>query len=428
VPEERLGSRLVKNRRIAGVILTGAAETARRFLDWRPDLRLFAETGGKNSITITDLADRDQAVSDLIHSAFGHAGQKCSAASLGICEAAVYDDPEFRRRLRDAAASLEVGPADSAGVRIPPLIRHPGTELERALNHCEDGQKWLLKPRCLDAEGSRRLWTPGIKLGVKRGSWFHQTECFGPILGLMRARSLDHAISLANAVPYGLTAGLQSLDEREIAHWLEHIDAGNCYVNRSITGAVVRRQPFGGWKASRYGPGAKAGGPRYVDQFRRRHQRDEGRTVSTVDSAWRRIFGRCHDPSALASERNILRWKPRPGLFLALGAEPSVSQQSLLRLVAATAGVPVHTVLNRRPVPAPELPADGVLAIIGQRRDRDELLALAHQQNWLVITEQVPDAESAFGLLMRPQSISITAHRYGNRELGRWHLPGLGAE
>jgi RHH-type proline utilization regulon transcriptional repressor/proline dehydrogenase/delta 1-pyrroline-5-carboxylate dehydrogenase len=99
---------------------------------------------------------------------------------------------------------------------------------------------------------------------VRPGSFFHRTECFGPVLGLMRAADLDEAIALANDQPFGLTSGIQSLDDREVARWLERIEAGSLYVNRHTTGAIVGRQPFGGWKGSSVGPGAKAGGPNYA--------------------------------------------------------------------------------------------------------------------------------------------------------------------
>src|SRR2546430_6849306 len=109
--------------RTAAVILTGSIETARLFQDWRPDLRLFAETSGKNALIVTAMADRDQAIKDLVRSAFSHNGQKCSAASLTILEAEVYDDPTFRRQLRDAAASLAVAPAWDLSSVINPLTQ-----------------------------------------------------------------------------------------------------------------------------------------------------------------------------------------------------------------------------------------------------------------------------------------------------------------
>ena len=269
-PDGDVGRGLITDPRVDAVILTGSVETARRFLAWRPALTLFAETSGKNAMIVTALADRDQAIRDLVRSAFGHDGQKCSAASLAICEAEVYEDEVFRRQLRDAAASLPVGDAWDPASRITPLTQPPGEALRRALTTLDEGEAWLLEPRRLGT--GERLWSPGIKLGVRRASFFHRTECFGPVLGLMRAENLDEAIDLADDTPFGLTSGIQSLDDREVDRWVERIHAGNLYVNRPTTGAIVGRQPFGGWKASSVGPGAKAGGPNYVLQLARWRQ------------------------------------------------------------------------------------------------------------------------------------------------------------
>ena len=200
-PDDEIGRGLVTDPRVGAVILTGSVETARLFLGWRPDLTLFAETSGKNAIIVTALADRDQAIRDLVRSAFGHNGQKCSAASLAICEAEVYDDPDFRRQLRDAAASLAVGSAWELTSRITPLTQPPGAALRRALTVLDEGEEWLLEP--CPAGDNPQLWSPGIKLGVRPGSFFHRTECFGPVLGLMRAEDLDQAIALANATRSG---------------------------------------------------------------------------------------------------------------------------------------------------------------------------------------------------------------------------------
>src|SRR4029077_19036150 len=225
----------------------------------RPDLHLFAETSGKNAIIVTALSDRDQAIRDLVRSAFGHDGQKCSAASLAICLAEVYDDPAFRRQLRDAAESLTVGSAWDEASRITPLTQPPGEALRRALTTLDPGEEWLLAPPrregypparraaarprgvttpapgeegLLEPRGLSEappLWSPGIKLGVRLGSFFHLTECFGPVLGLMRAADLDEPIALVTATPCGLTSGIQSLDDREIARWLDRVEAGNLY-------------------------------------------------------------------------------------------------------------------------------------------------------------------------------------------------------
>lgn len=124
------------------------------------------------------------------------------------------------------------------------------------------GESWAIEPKQLDETG--KLWSPGVRQGVRRGSEYHRTEYFGPILGVMVAETLDEAIDIVNEVDYGLTSGLHSLDPGEIGTWLRRIQAGNLYVNRSITGAIVRRQPFGGWKKSAVGAGTKAGGVNYL--------------------------------------------------------------------------------------------------------------------------------------------------------------------
>ena len=259
------GTQLLSDKRLTGAILTGSTKAAQHFLKTRPDLDFAAETGGKNALIITAMADKDQAIADLIHSAFGHNGQKCSAASLAICEKEIYHDSSFRRQLRDAAASLPVGPAWDLSSHITPLIRPPGKELLRGLTTLEPGEEWLLEPK-QDSQNPH-LWSPGIKLGVKKGSFTHQTELFGPVLGIMCASDLDHAIKLSNGTRYGLTAGIHTLDEREQQKWQKSITAGNLYINRTTTGAIVRRQPFGGTKLSSFGFGAKAGGGNYLTQF-----------------------------------------------------------------------------------------------------------------------------------------------------------------
>ena len=259
------GSALIQNPRLTGVILTGSTQTAQKFIQMRPNLDISAETGGKNAMIITANADRDLAVKNLIDSAFGHNGQKCSATSLAICVPEVYNDPSFRRQLRDAAASLHVGSAFDLASKITPLIAAPNEKLLRGLTMLEPGEEWLLKPR-QDARNPN-LWSPGIKLGVKKGSFTHQNELFGPLLGVMCAKNLDHAITLANGTRYGLTSGLQSLDEREHHKWQKAIRAGNLYINRTTTGSIIRRQPFGGTKQSSFGFGVKAGGSNYLIQF-----------------------------------------------------------------------------------------------------------------------------------------------------------------
>jgi len=414
-----VGRALIDDPRTNAVVLTGAYETARMFQGWRPALRLLAETSGKNALVVSALADRELAVKDLVRSAFGHAGQKCSAASLAILEAEVYDDPAFRRQLRDAVASLRVGPASDPASIVTPLVQPPSEKLQRALTTLDEGEEWLLEPKC-DASDPC-LWSPGIRLGVKNGSWFHQVECFGPVLGLMRARDLEEAVRMQNAVGYGLTAGFHSLDENEIAAWRERVEAGNLYINRGMTGAVVQRQPFGGWKRSSIGPGAKAGGPNYVNLFRHLEDAvppDVERASESYRAAWREYFSQEHDPSALRCERNVFRYRPCRGVVLRV-AERDDAVEALACGAAKTCGVPLE--ISR----ASEESDSAFAARLPELAKRAEFLrtmtppsdevlraAYAGDLNW-IDAPVVAEGRVELTRWLREQSVSETRHRYG---------------
>jgi RHH-type proline utilization regulon transcriptional repressor/proline dehydrogenase/delta 1-pyrroline-5-carboxylate dehydrogenase len=258
-----VGQRLVAHDGVDAVILTGGTSTAAQMLSKKPTMNLLAETGGKNATIVTALSDRDQAIKNVLHSAFSHSGQKCSATSLLILESEVYQDGRFRASLCDAVESLRVGSAWDLPTKLGPLIRPPSGALETGLKELEPGEEWAVMPR-LHVDGNPHLVSPGVKWGVQANSFTHCTELFGPVLGVMEARDLDHAIELVNATGYGLTSGLESLDDREQEHWRERVRAGNLYINRPTTGAIVLRQPFGGMGKSSVGPGIKAGGPNYV--------------------------------------------------------------------------------------------------------------------------------------------------------------------
>ncbi|MFK7802582.1 MAG: bifunctional proline dehydrogenase/L-glutamate gamma-semialdehyde dehydrogenase, partial [Anaerolineae bacterium] len=310
--DDEVGRSLVTDKRVNAVILTGGYETAQMFLGWKPDMRLLAETSGKNSLIISGMADHDLAIKDLVFSAFGHNGQKCSAASLAILEDEVYDNPAFMRQLKDAAASLTVGSAWNLSNKVTPQVQEPSPALHRALTRLDEGESWLLEPKMVD--GNPRLWSPGIKIGVKPGSFYHKTECFGPVLGIMRAESVEEAVKIVNQSEFGLTTGFHSLDDREIAYWREHIQAGNAYINRGTTGAIVERQPFGGWKKSVFGNGAKAGGPNYVaglgSWWPKSNSLDVNSAKASYKKWWDTYFSQEHDPSGLIGESNHSRYVP----------------------------------------------------------------------------------------------------------------------
>lgn len=408
-PDDEVGRRLVTHPDVGAVVLTGAHETAMRFLDWRPSMRLFAETSGKNAMVITAAADEDAAIKDLVRSAFGHAGQKCSAASLAIVEASVYDDARFLQRLADAVASVRVGPATDLATMTGPLIGAPSPQLLRALTTLDDGERWLVEPRRID----ERTWTPGVRLGVRPGSWFHETECFGPVLGVVRADDLDHAIAIQNASTFGLTGGIQSLDDREVDHWLERVEVGNAYVNRHITGAIVQRQPFGGWKRSSVGCGPKAGGPHYVAAFGTwtlPAEVDLAAVESVFADAWANWFAVDHDPSGLVCERNVTRYRPLRRVALVAGEDADPTSVAVARLAARTAGVEVVESVDV----VEDTAAHGVdrLRVIGHVDD-DTL------RRWsaagLDVDRSAPSVEAMVELRrwVREQSISRTRHRHG---------------
>ncbi|MEE9240903.1 MAG: bifunctional proline dehydrogenase/L-glutamate gamma-semialdehyde dehydrogenase, partial [bacterium] len=260
-----VGSKLVSHPGVDTVILTGGTETAIAMLKAKPDMDLLGETGGKNATIVTSLSDREQAIKHVLHSAFSHSGQKCSATSLLILEDEVYEDPQFRKSLCDAVESMDVGSAWELHTTVGPLIRPPGGELEISLKELEPGESWAVMPHM--REDNPNLYGPAVKWGVQPGGFTHMTELFGPVLGVMRAKNLEEAIGLVNQTGYGLTSGLESLDDREQRIWRESIEAGNLYINRVTTGAIVLRQPFGGMGKSAFGPGIKAGGPNYVAQL-----------------------------------------------------------------------------------------------------------------------------------------------------------------
>ncbi|THG32566.1 aldehyde dehydrogenase family protein [Glaciibacter flavus] len=364
IEEGALGERLIAHPSVDRVILTGAYDTAKLFRSFRPDLPLLAETSGKNAIIVTPSADLDLAASDVVKSAFGHAGQKCSAASLVILVGSVGRSKRFINQLVDATSSLRVGYPDDPAAQMGPVIEPVAGKLRAGLTQLGIGESWLVKPRQLD--GSGRLWSPGIRDGVAPGSYAHLTEFFGPVLSVMRARTLEEAIRFQNAVDYGLTSGLHSLDPVELELWLATVEAGNLYVNRAITGAIVRRQPFGGWKRSSVGPGSKAGGPNYLfglgdwkadagSPSKTLHLRGLERRVTDIIEAsqpslsydefdllrrgalsdalaWREEYGAVKDVSNVGVERNLFRYLSVP---VGVRVSDDASLVDALRVIAA---------------------------------------------------------------------------------------------
>lgn len=451
---DQVASQLVKDPRLATVILTGSNATAKHLYQLHPGIDLVAETGGKNSMIITALADRDLAVRDLVQSAFGYSGQKCSACSVAILEAEVFDDPQFQKQLKDAVLSLAVGSAYEPSTKVTPLIRPPEGPLAEAIL----SGKWLVVPR-VDGHNPQ-LVNPGVLWGDQIGSYTHQHELFGPILSVIRARDLSHALEIANATPYGLTAGLHSLDEREHAVFLEKIKAGNCYINRGITGAVVERQPFGGTKKSSFGPGFKAGGPNYlfnllhVEQTNVPEERmalpsscrdimeklkmagitpDEYYDVQISAESywfhWKNYFSKTHEAKKLLGQSNILKYVPHDLIIARILPEDSLVDVSRIYFAARISQTPLKISLH--PDAAARFEKTPFMPVVESdeqflshiRKGRIRLLSMPEIQviHGLSVREawQMPKPALANGRIellnyMREVSISYDYHRYGN--------------
>ncbi len=247
------------------IIFTGGTNTALKILNNRPEIYFSGETGGKNATIVTSLADIDQAVKNIIYSAFGNCGQKCSATSLLILEKEIYNDQNFKKKLIDAVLSINTGSSWDFKNKMGPLTLKPEKKLKKALTSLEKNEEWAVKSENINKNPN--MWTPGIKWGVLPGSNSHLTEFFGPVLSVMCASNLNHAIEIANQTKYGLTAGIETLDEKEKELFKEKIEVGNLYINRKTTGAIVSRQPFGGIGKSSLGAMVSAGGPNYAIQF-----------------------------------------------------------------------------------------------------------------------------------------------------------------
>ncbi len=259
------GEHLISNKKVDFVILTGGEDTAYKMLETRPDLFLTAETGGKDATIVTNMADREQAVKNICQSAFANSGQKCSATSLLVLEEEVYNDKEFKKALIDTASSMSVGTVWDFKNRIGTLANPVSGNLKKAINELEAGEEWAIAPSY--AEDNEYMLKPAIKWGVSEGNFIHMNELFGPVLAVVKANDLKHAVKIVNDTGYGLTSGVESLDEREVMYWKENIKAGNLYVNRGTTGAIVLRQPFGGMGKSAIGAGRKVGIFNYITQF-----------------------------------------------------------------------------------------------------------------------------------------------------------------
>ena len=423
---------LTSSQVIKHIILTGGTETAQNIARNNPRKPLSAETGGKNVMILSAKGDRDHAIMNACRSAFGNAGQKCSACSIFLVERSVYENPEFKEKLKDCAMSLKVGGVWNPGNIVGPMITNCNDKLRRAFT-LEEGEEWLIAPEFLDDK--KYILRPTIKYGVKPSSFTFRTELFAPLLAVTPFDTLEEAVALVNGLDYGLTSGLQSLDEQEQLYWKNHVQAGNLYINRGITGAIVNRQPFGGMKLSAFGPGLKAGGPNYCSQFMYITDKEGSATDYRVSySEWYEKefrYARNIQPK-IRGEQNVFRYLPLTGgMVLRLFGGETQEQVDMVQFAAAMVGTPLTVSVD------PSHPLVDCLSATVKREDLAKFCAsISGYERVRTISSDVPDAvfEAAAACgkyiaqeapvkngrielihYIKEQSIANEYHRYGSQ-------------
>jgi RHH-type proline utilization regulon transcriptional repressor/proline dehydrogenase/delta 1-pyrroline-5-carboxylate dehydrogenase len=269
---DEIGPTLVQHPDVATIVFTGSRAVGlsiqKLAAETPPEQdhvkRAITEMGGKNAIIIDDDADLDEAIAGVVGSAFGYAGQKCSACSRVIVLDAIYD--ALAPRLIEAIASLRVGPAENPATAVPPVIDDEARErIERTIEKAKTESLLAYAGDLAGLEMEGSYVAPHLFVDVAPNSSLAQEEVFGPVLAVIRAGDLEQAIAIANGTKYALTGGIYSRSPANIERVRKTFRVGNLYINRKITGALVGRQPFGGFKLS--GIGSQAGGTAYLQQF-----------------------------------------------------------------------------------------------------------------------------------------------------------------
>jgi RHH-type proline utilization regulon transcriptional repressor/proline dehydrogenase/delta 1-pyrroline-5-carboxylate dehydrogenase len=264
-----VGSHLVKHPDVNTIVFTGSQEVGCQIYAEAAILqpgqkhlkKVIAEMGGKNAVIVDESADLDPAVAGVVQSAFGYSGQKCSACSRVIVLEPVYET--FVNRLVAATRSLNVGVAEEPSTQVGPVI--DANARDRIQGYIAKGKAEAELVLEMEVPETGYFIGPTIFSHVKPDAAIAQEEIFGPVLSVIRAKDFDEALAIANGTNFALTGGLYSRTPSHIDRAYAEFEVGNLYINRGITGAIVARQPFGGFKLS--GVGSKAGGPDYLLQF-----------------------------------------------------------------------------------------------------------------------------------------------------------------
>lgn len=362
---------LITDQRVDRVVHAGSRHVAKLFHSWRAELPLISATGGRNSVIVTQSADLEATVADVVSSALDHGGQAPTATGTVILVGSVGSSARFLGRLADAVASIPTDRARGRHAGIASLARPAGEREREALDELADGETWLVRPRKLDADGA--FWSPGIRDGVRADSLVRRQERRAPVLDIVRVPTLADAIDAQNAPEFGLSAGIFSLDADEVEFWLDSVQAGLACINRPVVSSLGARVPVGGWDRSILGTGTAAGGQDAaivlgtwepvaeaqgltvtLDGIGERAARliaaaQSGMTFAEFDwvragarrdeNAWTSAFATKESASS-GFERNVQRYRPVP---VTIRLSEGVPVAQLVRVLAAAAitGAPV---------------------------------------------------------------------------------------
>jgi RHH-type proline utilization regulon transcriptional repressor/proline dehydrogenase/delta 1-pyrroline-5-carboxylate dehydrogenase len=265
-----VGAALVRHPGIATIAFTGSLPVGLEIVKAAADTatgqrhikRVVAELGGKNCVIVDADADLDEAVPAIVDSAFGYAGQKCSAAARVLAHEAIGE--ALIERITGAVRVLVVGQADELATEVPPVIERSAQERVRRYGELAESSG-RIAARLDSVPGRGWFCPPTVAVDLPPGSPVLEEEIFGPLLAIERVRDVEHACEIVDGLPYALTGGLFARDPATVRYVTRRSPVGNLYVNRGITGAMVGRQPFGGNRLS--GTGSKAGGPDYLRHF-----------------------------------------------------------------------------------------------------------------------------------------------------------------
>jgi RHH-type proline utilization regulon transcriptional repressor/proline dehydrogenase/delta 1-pyrroline-5-carboxylate dehydrogenase len=268
--EGDVGAALVRDPRVHTIAFTGSGAVGLEIVKEAATLRegqkhlkrVVAEMGGKNCVIVDSDADLDEVVPAIVTSAYLYAGQKCSAAARLLVHEAVHD--ALLERLAGAVEVLHVGQASDLGIDVPPVIEQEAQE--RVARYTAEAERTgRIAARAAEVPDGGWFATPAVAADLPADSPVLTEEIFGPLLAVERVRDVEEACDRVDASPFALTGGLFARNPDTVDYVVDRTPVGNLYVNRSITGAMVGRQPFGGNRLS--GTGTKAGGPGYLLQF-----------------------------------------------------------------------------------------------------------------------------------------------------------------